>query len=59
MCQNISFFLVKSFWATFIDIWRFFSGHTGRGLGIRECKKPRNEPSKDKKQQTSKKRRRC
>ena len=21
-------FLVKSFWATFIDIWRFFSGHT-------------------------------
>ena len=23
-------FLVKSFWATFIDIWRFFSGHTAR-----------------------------
>ena len=21
-------FLVKIFWATFIDIWRFFSGHT-------------------------------
>ena len=21
-------FLVKSFWATFIDIWQFFSGHT-------------------------------
>ena len=22
-------FLVKSFWATFIDIWRLFTGHTG------------------------------
>ena len=22
-------FLVKSFWATFIDIWRFFTGHAG------------------------------
>ena len=24
-------FLVKSFWATFIDIWRLFTGHTGCG----------------------------
>ena len=23
-------FLVKSFWAPFIDIWQFFSGHTAR-----------------------------
>ena len=22
-------FLVKSFWPTFTDIWRYFSGHTG------------------------------
>ena len=24
MCQNLSFFLWNHFWATFIDIWRFF-----------------------------------
>ena len=28
MCQSHSFFLWNHFWATFIDIWRFFSGHT-------------------------------
>ena len=28
-CQNLSFFYRNHFWATFIDIWRFFSGHTG------------------------------
>ena len=29
-CKSVKIFifLVKSFWATFIDIWRFFSGHT-------------------------------
>ena len=27
-CQNISFFYWNHFWATFIDIWRFFTGHT-------------------------------
>ena len=26
-CQNLSFFLWIHFWAIFIDIWRFFSGH--------------------------------
>ena len=30
-------FLVKSFWATFIDIWRFLSGHTdSRSLQTQE-----------------------
>ena len=28
-------FLVKSFWATFIDTWRFFSGHTGKWALLR------------------------
>ena len=27
-CQNLYFFLWNHFWATFIDIWRFFSSHT-------------------------------
>ena len=27
---QISFFKWNHFWATFIDIWQFFSGHTGR-----------------------------
>ena len=26
-------YLLKSFLATFIDIWRFFSGHTERQVG--------------------------
>ena len=31
-------FLVKSFWATFIGIWRFFSGHTGsKGKGVKQA----------------------
>ena len=25
-------FLVKSFWATFINIWQLFTGHTGQSL---------------------------
>ena len=25
---------MKSFWATFIDIWRFFTGHTDDGLRV-------------------------
>ena len=28
MCQSHSFFLWNPFWATFIDILQFFSGHT-------------------------------
>ena len=28
-CQNLSFFKWNHFWPTFIDIWQFFSGHTG------------------------------
>ena len=28
MCQNLSSLYWNLFWATFIDIWRFFSGHT-------------------------------
>ena len=27
-CQNLQFFYWNHFWATFIDIWRFVSGHT-------------------------------
>ena len=27
-------FLVKSFWATFIDIWWFFTGHTGSNVKV-------------------------
>ena len=33
-CQNISFFKWNHFWATFIDIWRFFSGHTANLLTL-------------------------
>ena len=31
MFQNLSFFQWNPFWATFIDIWGFFSGHTACG----------------------------
>ena len=30
-CQNHSFFQCIHFWANFIDIWRFLSGHTASG----------------------------
>ena len=34
-CQAIFvIFLVNSFWATFIDIWRFLSGHTAHFAGF-------------------------
>ena len=29
ICQNLLFYLQNPFWATFIDIWRLFTGHTG------------------------------
>ena len=32
---KINHFLLNHFWATFRDIWRFFTGHTG---GILETK---------------------
>ena len=28
-CVKSLIFIVRSFWATFLDIWQFFSGHTG------------------------------
>ena len=33
-CKGVKIysFQVKSFWATFIDIWQYFSGHTGHKL---------------------------
>ena len=32
-CQNLQFFYWNHFWATFIDIWWFFSGHTCKDIG--------------------------
>ena len=31
-------FIVKSFWATFINIWRFLSGHTAKGTSYQAVK---------------------
>ena len=31
-----SIFILKSFWATLIDIWRFFSGHTAQNGQVME-----------------------
>ena len=33
-CQNHSLFKLNHFWATFIDIWQFLSGHTDGGGGL-------------------------
>ena len=34
-CRNLSFCQWNYFWATFIDIWRFFYGHTGYSCCLR------------------------
>ena len=37
-CEGVEIyiFLVKSFWATFRDIWRLFTGHTAHEPGEKE-----------------------
>ena len=42
--QNLSFGQLKHFWATFIDIWRLFTGHTGKyPKEKKRCYVPRRE----------------